>query len=65
VNPRERDAAWDGHNRLTPMADRHDLMAAGDKLAAAAAKHINDPRSTPPWHAELHRALLDWKEATG
>jgi len=45
--------------------DRRALLRAGDALAAAAAKHINDPRSTPPWHAELHRALLDWKDVTG
>lgn len=38
---RELDAAWNGHSRLTPMADRHSLLIAGDALAEAAQAYLD------------------------
>lgn len=63
---RERDAAWDNHNRLAPMADRHTLLAAGDALAEAV-RHPVAPHQPADWTGPcpLCAALTAWKAATG
>ncbi len=64
---RERDAAWDGHNRLAPMADRHALLVAGDALAEAVGSQIGVPEDNhqQPCPCWAHEALAAWKAATG
>jgi hypothetical protein len=77
---RERDAAWDGHNRLAPMADRHDLLVVGDALAEAMTVFENhhrriecgDDKMVGHWTAACQSAedatltaLAAWKAATG
>jgi hypothetical protein len=77
---RERDAAWDGHNRMAPMADRHALLIAGDALVEAATVFQNHHRRTEcgyyvdlgHWTDACQRAeeafgiaLAAWKAATG
>ena len=64
---RERDAAWDGHNRLAPMEDRHALLVAGDALAQEILEHVGADltfhrQPCPCWE---HRVTAAWKAATG
>ena len=71
---RELDAAWNGHSRLTPMADRHTLLVAGDALAEAVTVFTNHHRNaeciafeTECQAAEdaVFVAHAAWKAATG